>query len=132
MGSGNMGILTNRAAVTMVLLGIGSGAIGCLGTSQSTSSSNESKSSTTSATFSSIQSAILSPKCGTCHVSQRLGGVDLSTYAAVLNYTKPGEPDSSSLYTQVKSGAMPQGGPALSQTDQQKISDWIKAGAKND
>ena len=62
------------------------------------------------------------------------GGVDFSTYSSTLSKSGVvvlGKPQTSSLYTEVASGGMPDGGPVLSTDEVTAISDWIVAGAPN-
>jgi hypothetical protein len=54
----------------------------------------------------------------------------MGSYSGVMNYVSAGNPNSSSLYTDVKNGKMPQGG-SLSTADITTIYDWISAGAPN-
>ena len=78
---------------------------------------------------------LLSSACVNCHSGKKKkGGVDLSTYDAVMKTVKAGEPDKSRLVKSViGQGAKlmpPKKGLA---DDQVKIlKDWIMAGAKND
>lgn len=53
-------------------------------------------------------------------------------YNAIISggYVNTAVPNSSALYTEVKSGSMPPSG-ALKQADMQKILDWIRNGAPN-
>ena len=62
------------------------------------------------------------------------GGVDFSTYSSTLSKSGVvviGKPQTSTLYTEVASGDMPDGGPVLSTDEVNAISDWILAGAPN-
>ena len=54
------------------------------------------------------------------------------SYNAIISggYVNTAVPNSSALYTEVKSGSMPPSG-ALKQADMQKILDWIRNGAPN-
>jgi len=54
-----------------------------------------------------------------------------SAYSNLINlgYVTPFSPDNSALYLLIVTGQMPQGGPPLSQTDQNKFRDWILEGA---
>ena len=68
-----------------------------------------------------------------CHdVVTHADGVDLSSYDKVISTgeVKPGNPNGSELYEKISEGEMPPSGP-LASTQQQKIYDWIKQGAKN-
>lgn len=87
---------------------------------------------------------IAATNCMPCHSAQKhRGGWAADSYADVMKpgddgpVVKAGDPDNS-LIIKVLHGpvdnpkipAMPQGKPALAAADIQKISDWIKAGAK--
>ncbi len=68
-----------------------------------------------------------------CHdVVTHADGVDLTTYNKVISTgeVKAGDPNGSELYEKIVEGKMPPSGP-LASTQQQKIYDWIKQGAKN-
>jgi len=54
-------------------------------------------------------------------------------YANLINlgYVIPFDPDNSGLYSLIATGQMPQGGPPLSQSDQNKFRNWILEGALN-
>lgn len=76
------------------------------------------------AKYSYISNNILKVSCTGCHSS-------FKTYSGTMNYVSAGKPSSSSLYTEVNSGAMPRGSSKLSSTSIQAIKDWIAAGALN-
>ncbi len=87
-------------------------------------------------TYASIREKILVPKCLSCHSGPNSPhGLDLSTFEGVMGQKHfpplivPGHPDRSSLYTVVKSGAMPKMMGRLSEKDILAISTWIKNGA---
>jgi hypothetical protein len=98
-------------------------------------------------TLSQLQQDIFTPLCSGCHPPTQ--GLDLRpghTYASTVNVpasqmpslmrVKPGDPDNSYLYRKLRgqgiSGSrMPQGGPFLSQSEMDKVRDWILAGAPN-
>ncbi|HNX50750.1 MAG TPA: PKD domain-containing protein [Thermoanaerobaculaceae bacterium] len=93
-------------------------------------------------TLSAIQAQIFTPICSSCHPPNR--GQDLrdgKSYASIVNVNsvenpalkrvKPGDPDNSYLYQKVASGAMPLGGPPLTDAQLQLIRGWILAGAPN-
>lgn len=61
--------------------------------------------------FELLHKQVLAPKCLRCHAW-------MSDEEEVLKRVEPGEPNQSSLYTLVENGAMPVGGPELS--DQEK------------
>jgi len=68
-----------------------------------------------------------------CHdVVTHADGVDLTTYDKVISTgeVKAGNPNGSELYEKISEGKMPPSGP-LASSQQQKIYDWIKQGAKN-
>lgn len=85
--------------------------------------------------FSTAAIAVLQTNCNACHGSSPAGnslanitdGEGLITAGVII----PGQPDQSTLYTQVTSGAMPQGGPTLAAGDQQALHDWIAAMTSN-
>lgn len=81
--------------------------------------------------FSSINAGVIQTQCMPCH-SPSGGAPDFSTYASVLRRVKPGNAESSSLYTSVSSGSMPQERPQLSDDDILAIYQWIQNGAPND
>jgi len=73
-----------------------------------------------------------------CHGGAHPSGkTDLSGYDQLVHNTQhtdlvtPGKPENSHLYEMVQNGEMPPGGPALSTTEVQAVSDWITAGAPN-
>jgi hypothetical protein len=80
-------------------------------------------------TYTQLESDILSPICSSCHGGS--GGLFVLVYSSISTFVTPGNPSGSTLYQEVSSNAMPQGGPPLSATQKQEISDWISAGALN-
>ena len=86
-------------------------------------------------TFTAVANTILGPACLSCHnANDPRGGVDLSTYQAVM--TSPGsvvpyQPYQSQLFSQCYSGRMPREAARLSATQLQLIYDWISYGATN-
>ncbi len=81
---------------------------------------------------------IFQKNCWSCHSgSSAHSGLSLTSYQGVMKggLSAPdivaSNPEKSLLYTYVRDGVMPFGGPPLSASDVQKISDWIKAGALN-
>ena len=99
-------------------------------------------------TLTQLQNEIFTPLCAGCHPPNG-GGLDLRaghTYGSTVNVpssqnpslmrVKPGDPDNSYLYRKLVgsgiSGArMPAGGPFLSQSELDRVRDWILAGAPN-
>jgi len=83
--------------------------------------------------FALISTNILQPKCASCHSGTKPAGeIDLSTYASVMaakGVVVAGDPTHSSIYSEVKTGDMPDSGPVLSANEVQAIFDWIAAGA---
>ncbi len=69
-------------------------------------------------TFSQLKSAILTPKCLSCHA-------EVSTEAKLSAWVVAGDPEQSSLYTEVKSGSMPKGKSPLSGSDLEMVYDYI-------
>ncbi len=77
--------------------------------------------------------AIFKDRCGACHGSGALAGLNLTTYAATLKGGKdgpvivPGDP-AGSLLIKKQSGAQPHFG-QLKPSELQLVTDWIKTGA---
>ncbi len=71
-----------------------------------------------------------------CHDPGIQHGIDLSTaakgFTTLQHHIVPGQPSSSSLYTQLSSGSMPRGRPRLSDAELARVRAWILAGAPND
>jgi hypothetical protein len=71
-----------------------------------------------------------------CHDPGIQHGIDLSTaakgFTTLQHHIVPGQPSSSSLYTQLASGSMPRGKPRLSDAELARVRAWILAGAPND
>ena len=82
---------------------------------------------------------ILTNRCAFagCHVAGGPGGIDLSTYDAVIARGSKGaiviagDAGESELVKQIVEGKMPPGGPPLPAAQIQLITDWINEGAKN-
>ena len=78
---------------------------------------------------------ILESACLACHgPGLAAGGLRLDTAASALKAIRPGQPDSSPLFTRTqfapgKTGAMPPGGPALTLEQSQIVKTWIAEGA---
>lgn len=104
--------------------------------------------SSTIPTFSSVQTSFFTPTCATaaCHggtqsptliAGQAYGNIVNvnSTFSAGKKIVLPGEPDSSAMYLRISGTSqgtqMPKGLSPLSLSDQNKIRDWIRAGAPN-
>lgn len=84
----------------------------------------------------SLRAAVFEPKCATCHSGPSSPhGIDLSSYdnivrsAAFPPLVVPREPQSSSLYASITSGAMPKGLRKLPEREIQVIAEWIRLGA---
>jgi hypothetical protein len=75
-------------------------------------------------TFEQLQKQILAPKCLRCHAW-------VSDEEEVLKRVVPGEPKQSSLYTLVENGAMPVGGPELSDGEKKIVELYITGLAHN-
>lgn len=77
---------------------------------------------------------------GACHNAPGGGKgiehIDMNTkasaYTGVKKFVVVGNPAGSKFFTEVNTGAMPEGRPKLSPAQIKMISDWIMAGAKND
>jgi mono/diheme cytochrome c family protein len=82
-----------------------------------------------SPTYTSISSEILVPACVGCHGGA--GGYSFNSYANTLASVVKGNPASSPLYTSVKNGVMPKGGPAPSSAEVKAVYDWIADSARN-
>jgi cytochrome c oxidase subunit 2 len=90
--------------------------------------------------------AIFTAHCAVCHISIKLGGLNLGSYSGLLAggsvvpgpIVKPGDTAHSVLWQIIQPGTgqpggnrMPLGGPYLSQHEIDTITAWIKQGAKN-
>lgn len=87
------------------------------------------------ATFFYISNNIFKTTCVTCHGPGNMqAGVDLSTYAGVLNVVSKYSASTSILYNQVvgPNPKMPLGGTPLTAAQVKDIQDWINLGAAND
>src|SRR5262245_28347353 len=73
--------------------------------------------------------------CLACHgATQSAAGLRLDTAAGAMRVVRPGQPDSSPLYTRTqvppgKTGSMPPGGPALTAAQSAALRNWIAEGA---
>ena len=82
---------------------------------------------------------ILTQRCALagCHVAGGPLGVDLRTYASVLQggqrgaIVVAGDAVGSEIVNQISTGRMPLGGPPLDAAQVQLITDWINDGAQN-
>ena len=82
---------------------------------------------------------ILAQRCALagCHVAGGPLGVDLRTYASVLQggqrgaIVVAGDAAGSEIVNQISTGRMPLGGPPLDAAQVQLITDWINDGAQN-
>ena len=82
---------------------------------------------------------ILTQRCAVpgCHVAGGPRGIDLRTYASVLEggqrgaIVVAGNVAGSELVNQIATGRMPPGGPPLEDAQVQLITDWINDGAEN-
>ncbi len=86
-----------------------------------------------SPTYAGAIASIFTDRCGKCHGSAAMAGLNLTTYATALKGGKdgavivPGDP-ANSLLIKKQSGATPHFG-QLSASELQLVTDWIKAGA---
>jgi len=73
---------------------------------------------------------ILEQNCTGCHYSDQGQHIDLTSRDFVFSrkLVVPGQPEASSLYTSIKSGAMPPSG-KLSDSNIETIARWIRSGA---
>lgn len=101
-------------------------------------------------TFTSLYETIFKPKCAACHGAGLLTLTDkMSAYMALVNVgatmecggmmrVLPGKPEMSVLIMAVKAegcrltGRMPPTGDGLSEAEIERLSAWIRDGAKND
>ncbi len=81
--------------------------------------------------YSSINANIIQRKCLPCH-TQSGGAPDFTTYNGVLRRIKIGAPETSSFYTEIESGSMPEERPMLSDDEILAVYQWIQNGAAND
>jgi hypothetical protein len=68
--------------------------------------------------FATLESQVLAPKCLECHA-------DFSTAQGIQPYITPGNPQQSALYTEITSGDMPPGGPALAAGSATIVAEYI-------
>jgi hypothetical protein len=79
---------------------------------------------------------VLEQSCLVCHgPAQAAAGLRVDTAAGIAKAIRPGQPDSSPLYTRTqlaagKTGAMPPAGPALTAEQGQALKTWIAEGAQ--
>lgn len=84
-------------------------------------------------TYSGAIAAIFEDRCGACHGSAAMAGLNLTTYAGAMKGGQtgavivPGDPDAS-LLIEKQSGSTPHFG-QLSLTELQQVTDWIEGGA---
>jgi len=89
-------------------------------------------------TFSGIQSAVLSPRCASCHFFPYEALVNVPVLNTTFTFVSPGDPDDSYLYMKlvgdrrILGERMPQGGPYLDEATLLAIRSWIEQGARND
>lgn len=85
--------------------------------------------------FEFLKTNILDLQCLRCHSSANAkGDVDLSSYGTIMStpgLVVVGHSSTSTLFTEIESGAMPEDGPALSASDVALIQQWIDSGAPN-
>lgn len=82
--------------------------------------------------FARIQTAILQPKCVSCHsAASKADGIDLSSYSVLMasGIVIPSKPEASDFYLSLKSGKMPKNGSKISEEELQLVFDWIRNGA---
>lgn len=82
--------------------------------------------------FSCIKQYIIQAKCATCHTTQSLGGLNLSTYQGTLNVVTGGQPMMSPFYTRTLDNSMPPNGNDLTDFEKGVVRMWIENGAQND
>jgi hypothetical protein len=67
-----------------------------------------------------------------CHsASIPSGGHAFDSYTGTLTAVNVSDPSASAIYIATSTGAMPEGGPALSASEVEMILEWIEAGAQN-
>lgn len=82
--------------------------------------------------FTTIERTMIKPKCVSCHLGTGAPmGVDLSSYAAIINTKSvvPFQPEQSKFFATIQAGTMPKGTSRLSDSDIQRVYNWIKKGA---
>ncbi len=89
------------------------------------------------ATFTQVYQMVLSVSCkgSSCHSPGTQGGLNFSSqssaYTTASNKVAAGNPNASTLFTEVNTGKMPRGMPKLPAPMINLINAWIKAGALN-
>ena len=82
-----------------------------------------------------VQKQIFNRSCVRCHSgAQPAGKIDLTSFAMLMSRSKnivPGSPAKSLVYGEISGGSMPPRGPAVDPVLIAYLSNWIKAGAKN-
>jgi len=87
---------------------------------------------TTFGTYTWLATNIFQPKCISCHSGGGApDGYQLTSYSGAITQVTPGNSTGSNLYQQVLSGAMPQGGTALTAAQLNAMETWIDSGAAN-
>ncbi|MBC7465314.1 MAG: hypothetical protein H7256_04925 [Bdellovibrio sp.] len=85
--------------------------------------------------FDLIKANIIDTSCLRCHNgASAKAGVDLSSYASMMANSElitAGNAPTSLFFTEVESGSMPLGAPALTANEVKSIQDWINSGAPN-
>jgi hypothetical protein len=83
--------------------------------------------------FADVQKYILTPSCVRCHSGTKpAGNIDFTNYATTVasaEVVNPGSAQGSSLYTEIATGDMPDGGAQLTSPYVSLVYDWIQAGA---
>jgi fibronectin type 3 domain-containing protein len=83
-------------------------------------------------TYTWLATNIFSPKCISCHSGGGAPlGYQLTSYAGTMSQVVAGNATGSNLYQEVLSGAMPQGGTALTADQLSAVRTWINSGAAN-
>lgn len=84
------------------------------------------------ANYKSIYANIIQVNCLGCHsAANPMAGINLSTYAGLMNIVQAGNTAASSFYTSTQAGTMPKNKAPLNNTQLTVIRDWIVAGALN-
>lgn len=84
---------------------------------------------TASVSFQTQVVPLLQGRCAACHSGSGSGGVSLFDTSGNARYTTI-KTRIASILSEVSSGAMPQGGPRLSESDVQLLESWREAGAQ--
>ena len=122
--------LTNANSLTASVSNLAAGSYSFLltvkdssgATASSSTTLNLSSAAASAASYTWLSTNVFRAKCVSCHG-------DMYSYTGVSSYLVAGSSSTSQLYIRVQSNLMPQGGPALSDTEKSNLKAWIDAGA---